>query len=108
MRIIISLILSLMLIVTFSGCKEKTQIEKAQEKIVSIGEQFLDYELTIDEAREKLDSIVIPEIDGNGDLFLKTDKNALSYLILKTKTNSSSFDEIREQIDNIKNSNYEN
>lgn len=99
--------LVVILLLTFFACKEKTQIEKAQEKIVSIGQQFLDYELTVDEAREQLDSIVIPEIEGNGDLYLKTDKDFLSFIILRTKNNGSSLEEIQEKIEFIKSRDYE-
>ena len=105
-RIMFSFLIVILLL-TFSACKEKTQIEKAQEKIVSIGQQFLDYELTVDEAREQLDSIVIPEIEGSGDLYLKADKNYLSFIILKTKNNGSSFEEIQEKIEYIKSRDYE-
>ena len=101
------LFLVVILLLTFSACKEKSQIEKAQEKIVSIGQQFLDYELTVDEAREQLDSIVIPDIEGNGDLYLKVDKDYLSFIILKTKNGGSSFEEIQEKIKYIKSNNYE-
>lgn len=107
MRKLTVLILVGILLLTFSACKEKSQIKKAQEKVVSIGEQFLDYELTIDEARAQLDSIVIPKIEGSGDLSLEVDKNYLSYIILKTKTNSSSFEELLEKIEYIKACNYE-
>ena len=91
MKRIMVLFLVVILLLTFSACKEKSQIEKAQEKIVSIGESFLDYELTVDEAREQLESIVIPEIEGNGDLYLETDKGYLSYIILKTKRSPQIF-----------------
>ena len=95
------------MIFTFCGCGEKSQIEKAQEKIVEIGEQFLEYELTADEAREKLDSVIVPVGDGFGFSNLDTSKDYLSYLILKSKNGRATFEEIEEQIMNIKKSNYE-
>lgn len=104
---IISFVLMLIFItILIVGCGSITQIEKAQEKIVSIGEQFLDYELTVDEATKQLESITIPSTEGNGAFYLKTDKNYLGYLIIKTKNNSTIFDEIEEKIQYIKESNY--
>ena len=94
MKRTMALFLVVISLLMFSACKEKSQIEKAQEKIVSIGQQFLDYELTVDEAREQLDSIVIPEIEGSGDLSLEADKGYLSFIILRTKNGGSSFEEI--------------
>ena len=92
---------------TLGGCGEKSQIEKAQEKIVEIGEQFLDYELTADEAIERLDSVVVPTGVGPGFSSLDTSKDFLSYLILKAKNGTSTFEEIEERITEIKESNYE-
>lgn len=88
------------------GCGSKTQIEKAQAKIVSIGEQFLDYELTREEAKKQLDSITIPSTEDNGDSFLSVDKDYLEYLIIKTGTNDKTYDEIKEKIQHIKKGNY--
>ena len=102
----ISIILIFIFLVTFCGCKSKTQIEKAQEKIVSIGERFLDYELTIDEAVEQLENIFIPSTDGSGSLIFSVDKDYLMYLILKTKSNSDNFDKIKETIQDIKQKDY--
>lgn len=92
---------------TFVGCKEKTQIEKAQDKIVEIGEQFLDYELTADEARERIDSVIVPNGDGLGFSSLDVDKDFLSFLILESKSGMSTFEEIEEKITDIKVSDYE-
>lgn len=90
----------------FVGCGNKTQIEKAQAKIVSIGEQFLDYELTREEAKKQLESIAIPSTEGNGALYLSADKSYLEYLIIKTGTNDKIYDEIKEKIQHIKKGNY--
>lgn len=106
MRKSISLLLSFLLLLILCGCGEKSQIEKAQDKIVSIGERFLDYELTVDEAREQLESITIPEVEGNGEL-LSVDRDYLSFLILKTKTNTATFEEIQNKIDYIRKRNYQ-
>ena len=106
MRKSISLLLSFLLLLILCGCGEKSQIEKAQDKIVSIGERFLDYELTVDEAREQLESIAIPEVEGNGEL-LSVNRDYLSFLILKTKTNTATFEEIQNEIDYIRKRNYQ-
>lgn len=87
----------------FTGCAEKTQIEKAQDKIVSIGEQFINYDLTIDEAKEQLESIIIPETEGTGGLMLNIKKDHLEYLIIKSRNSNSFFDDIQETIQEIKN-----
>lgn len=101
---ILSIILILVVAsVLFVGC-EKTQIEKAQDKVVSIGKQFLDYEITADEAHEQLDSIAIPSTEGVSSL--KVDKDYLGFLILKTKTNRATFEEIEERIQDIKKTDY--
>ena len=93
-------------VITFTGCG-KTQLEKAQSKIVSIGEQFLDYELTIDEAKEQLESIVVPPKEKNAIWNLDNDKSHLEYLILKSRNNSTVIDEIEGTIQNIKKRKYE-
>lgn len=102
----LSFILILVFVATlFIGCG-KTQVEKAQDKIVSIGEQFLDYELTIDEAREQLESVVVPPKDETAIWSLDSDKDHLEYLILKARNNSTLFEEIKEKVQDIKNRNY--
>lgn len=104
---ILSFVLMVVFISTlFCGCRNKSQIEKAQEKIVTIGERFLDYELTIDDAVEQLDSIILPKTDGYGYLLLDSQKNYLTYLIIKSETNTFIFDEIKEEIQDIKQKNY--
>lgn len=104
-------IVGLFLLVVIAGallpvCVGKTQIEKAQSKIVSIGEQFLDYELTIDEAKSQLESISVPTSDGTGGRLLSGDKDYLEYLIVKSRHNNNIFDEIKEKIQYIKKHDY--
>ena len=98
----------IMIVCTLSlvACKEKTQIEKAQDRIVEIGKQYLNYELTADEAKEKLDSIIIPDIEGNEDLYLTVDRDALSYYITKSKVSRSSLSDVEKQLENIRNQKY--
>ena len=90
----------------FVGCSEQSQIEKAQSKIVSIGEQFLNYELTIDEAETQLESIANPSTDCSGASSLSADKNFLKYLNVKSRNNKTVFDEIKEKIQYIKKHDY--
>ncbi len=96
--------------VLFVGCgKDKTQIQKAQDKIVEIGEQFLDYELTADEAQEKLESIIIPEseIYENAKLYLECDRDSLVYYIVEAKSGIGDYKSIKEKLNSIKKCNYE-
>lgn len=102
----ITLLIGVM-IFTFGGCSEKSQIEKAQEKIVEIGEQFLNYELTADEAIDKLNSVIVPSGNGAGFLSLDSNKDYLSYLILKSKNGHATLEDITEKVTEIKKSNYE-
>lgn len=84
----------------------KTPIEKAQDKIVSIGKQFLDYELTADEAHKQLESVVIPQAEENGDIFLRSDKGTLELLILQSKITGNTYEEIEDKIKYIKSQDY--
>lgn len=103
---ILFLLLALCLALVACGGKAKTPIEKAQAKIVEIGEQFLNYELTADEAKEKLDSILIPDTDDNNDTYLEAHKGALVFQIIKSKTGSAGYDDVKDKIDWIKGFDY--
>ena len=94
MKRIMALILSLILILTFSGCKEKTQYEKARDKAVEIAEQYVDYEITASEAVEKLESIAIPKEDDYYYTKLSADINVLVWYI-----NHSDFDGVTRTIE---------
>lgn len=102
---IVTVILIFSLLITVSGCS-KSQIEKAQDKIVSIGEQFLNYELTADDAHKQLESIAIPTTEGNGGTYLTADKGHLEFLIISTKNNPNIFGKIEEHIQSIKDYDY--
>lgn len=107
MKKIFMCFLALCLLVVLCSCgsqEELTPIEKAQQRAVEIGEQFLDYELTREEAREQLDSILVPETEGNGQVYLEADINYLSFLLLK---NDSSYEDIKDRVEDIKNFTYE-
>lgn len=94
MKRILMLIMVLILALTFSACKEKTQYEKARDKAVEIAEQYLDYELTASEAVERLESIAIPSEDDYCYTILKADIAALTWDI-----NHSDFDGVSRKIE---------
>lgn len=105
MKKVIAGILTLLIVFTLVACvgKELTPIEKAQQKAVEIGEQFLNFELTADEAREKLEGIRVPEPEeGHGKLYLECDIDALSFMILTDE----SYEELEEKVDYIRNRDY--
>lgn len=111
MKKIISVILCLALLLPcLLGCAEKQPIEKAQERAVEIGEQYLDYEITAKEAMEKLDSISVPEAEGYeyGKTFLEGDISALYLLISRQDSTMAkvTWEEIKEKVDWIKNRDY--
>ena len=86
--------LVLMLTLTLSSCKEKTQYEKAKDKAVEIAEQYLDYKITASEAVEKLESIAIPKEDDYCYTILSADIAALSWDI-----SHSDFDGVTRKIE---------
>lgn len=92
--ILLAVILAVMLMLTFSACKEKTQYEKARDKAVEIAEQYLDYELTASEAVERLESIAIPSEDYYCYTVLSADISALAWDI-----NHTDFDGVKRQIE---------
>lgn len=97
-------LLLIALVLLLSACAGPAPIEKARQKAVSIGEQFLNYELTAAEAKEQLDSIMVPETEGNGQLFLKKDIAYLSFIIGKR---GSTYEEIADKVEFIRTRTYE-
>ncbi len=104
MKKLLLILLSLSLLLPLVSCVEPSPIEKVQQRVVSIGEQFLDCELTAEEAKEMLDSIKVPETEGYGKVYLKADIASLCLAILKP---DSTYEDIQERIDHIKNRVYE-
>ncbi len=98
----IALLCALLIVLGLVGCGEKSPIEKAQEKAVDIGEQYLDFEITAKEAKEMLDSIKVPETEGNGQLYLQVDIDALSYNIMY----GDSYEDIAERVEWIASRDY--
>ena len=103
MKKVFAVISVLLLIFSLVGCA-KEPIEKAQAKIVEIGEQFLDYEITATEAREMLKSVMVPPAEDyeNGKLYLESDRDFLAFLILKGK----SYEDIADRVEYIKKRDY--
>lgn len=107
MKKVIAAIVSLVILfVLLPGCREKelTPIEKAQARAVEIGEQFLNYEITGEEARKLLNSIKVPAVEsGHGQLYLDVDIGVLAFLVGKQ---DSTYEEIEEKVNYIAERNY--
>ena len=97
-------LLVLCMLFSLAGCGELTPIEKCQQRAVSIGERFLNYEITGKEARELLNDLKAPETEGNGQLYLDVDIGYLAFIIAKQ---DSTYAEIEKQVEDIRNSTYE-
>ena len=107
MKKLLALLLAVCLLLALSACglkKELTPIEKCQQKVVSIGEAYLNYEITATEAKEQLDSIRVPETEGNGQLYLSADKGYLGFLLVKY---DSTYAEIKDRVEYIRDQTYE-
>lgn len=94
MKRTVVLFLTVILVLSISGCKEKTQYEKARDKAVEIAGQYLEYEITASEAVERLESIAIPKEDDYCYTILSADINALIWDI-----NHSDFDGVSRKIE---------
>lgn len=107
MKKIFVLFILLAALLTLVGCnaeKELEPIEKAQAKVVEIGRQYLDYEITAAEAEEMLDSVKVPETEsGKGTIYLSADRSALRFLIVKS---DSTYAEIEEKVEWIASRDY--
>lgn len=102
MRKMLSLVVALCVLMSLAGCAA-TPIEKCQQKAVSIGEAFLNFEITKSEAIEQLDSLMVPETEGNGQLYLSGDIKMLAWDI---RTNAT-YADIAEKVESIRNEKYE-
>ena len=96
------LALAMVLCLSLAGCGA-TPIEKCQQRAVSIGEQFLDFEISEEEAIERLESLRVPETEGNGQLYLDCDIDALAFSIRI----GSSYEKIKDRVDSIRDHTYE-
>lgn len=92
------LLLTLSLLLSLSACSG-SPIEKAQQRAVSIGEQFLDFKITTEEAVKQLSSIKVPETESDGAFALTYDIEDLIELIADP---DATHEEIREKVKEIK------
>lgn len=96
------ILLSFCITLILSGCGA-SDIERAQARAVDIGESYLDYEITAQEAAEQLDSILVPETEGNGQTYLEADITALSFAITRR---DSTYEEVEVKVEYIKGRDY--
>lgn len=83
------------------GQEQQTAIDKCQARVIEIGEQFLNYEISTSEAKAALDDIIVPYTEGNGDLYLDCNISYLSFcLTLKD------YSEFEEELNYIKSADY--
>ena len=99
-----TILVLLALVLLLSACREPTPIEKAQQKAVSIGEQFLAYEITGAEAREQLNSIKVPETEGGGHVRLRSHIGTLAYMI---GSQDATYEEIETRVEWLRTGTYE-
>lgn len=104
MKRLLLLLMALCVLLSCVACgKELTPIEKCRQKAVSIGEAFLNYEITEEEAIEQLESLKVPETEGDGGFMLQADINALAFAIRIDKP----YEDIESKIELIRNYTYE-
>ena len=118
MKKMVSIILIILTTAILLGCsekeKEKEPIEKAQDKVVEIGEAFLNYEITADEAIEMLDGILVPDTEtGVATTSLEADIGSLTASLIASKSPvkfssgyTGTYSEIAEKVEHIKNEDY--
>ena len=91
--------------VCYGMTNKPTQIDKARDRAVEIGRQFLDYEITVDEANDRLDSILVPETEsGHGSIHLKADISTLQLMLLYVKnpySDNYTYDDIKDHVDDM-------
>jgi hypothetical protein len=85
MKKLLALLLAVCLLLSLSACGD-TPIEKCQKKVVSVGEAYLDFEITIDEAVSQLESIKVPETEGDGQDQLESDLWLLTHCIKRQES----------------------
>jgi hypothetical protein len=98
MKKLCAALLAAVMLFSLCACGEKTPFEKAKQRAVEIGEQYLDYEITDEEAIERLEAIRVPETEGNGQLYLSASISALAF---KIRTEAS-YEAIKDDIESIK------
>ena len=103
MKRFLFLVLALMaLLLVGCGAEELTPFEKCRARVVEIGQQYLDFEISAADACEALDGISVPDAGGSSKLYLEVDIGALSFKILK----GESYEAIAEKVEYIRDRNY--
>lgn len=109
MKKVVALLIAIVTVAAlFAGCtgektSDKEPIVKAQEKVVQIGQEFLDYDITAEEAVAKLKSVLVPHAFKEGHDRLVGDIEMLVFLIDRE---DRTYDSIERKIDYIKKSKY--
>lgn len=105
--IIVALIVALLLS-ALAGCSS-TPIEQARDQAVEIGRKYLEYEITADDAMQRLNSIVVPRTEkGVATILLDGDIAALVLALARIKSSSSGADynDFKERIDRMEDKDY--
>ena len=79
MKKLITLLLCFALILSLVACGSQSGQRKAQEAVVDICEQFLDYEISASECCEKLYGMYIPEPEDGSFNYLEAEVAALAF-----------------------------
>lgn len=108
MKKLLSVLLVVCLVLTLPACgkeeeKELTPIEKCQRRAVSVGDAYLDFELTAKEAKEQLEAIDVPETEDLAHQLLATD---IHYLIFLLSRQDPSYSKIEDKVESMRDKNY--
>jgi hypothetical protein len=98
MRKIFAVVIAAATLLSLLGGCAKEPIEKAQAKVVEIGEQYLNFEITAAEAVEKLEAIKVPEAEGRGQDALETFRDGL---VRRIEDPDTPYEEIKKEVDLI-------
>ena len=100
-KIIVAIISMAIVLGLFAGCGEKelSPIEKAQARAVEIGEQYLNFEITGEEASRLLKAIKVPAAEsGDGQRRLELD---ISLLASSMVMSAFDYEDIERQVKSI-------
>lgn len=106
-KAIVFLILAATLLGLLVGCgsketaaaRERTPIEKARDRAVEIGQQYLDFEITASEAKQLLGDITVPEVEsGDGSLFLRS---AINHLVFILGRQGTTYEDVESEVEHL-------
>ena len=102
MKRLISLLLVVSMLFLLSACSVLgNPFDRCRQHVISIGEQYLNFEITGAEAMVKLASIKVPKTDDDRHDYLETDIRMLLYLL---EDEDSTYEEIAEDVEDIRSS----